>query len=131
LRALSNASCAVGNSSSFVRDAGYFGTPVVLVGARQNGREMDEHVMPVMLNRDEISLAIRSQLGHGRYRPSMLYGDGHVSERISEALAQLTPYVQKRLHYIYDAKGLNGRALTENIGLAHQDEIELPAFQRA
>ena len=31
LKVLANTSCAVGNSSSFVRDAGYFGTPVVLV----------------------------------------------------------------------------------------------------
>ncbi|MEM7391837.1 MAG: UDP-N-acetylglucosamine 2-epimerase, partial [Verrucomicrobiota bacterium] len=44
LRILANAACAVGNSSSFVRDAGYFGTPVVLVGNRQHGRECDEHV---------------------------------------------------------------------------------------
>ena len=33
LKVLANASCAVGNSSSFVRDASFFGTPVVLVGA--------------------------------------------------------------------------------------------------
>ena len=39
LKVLANAACAVGNSSSFVRDAGYFGTPVVLVGNRQEGRE--------------------------------------------------------------------------------------------
>jgi hypothetical protein len=32
LRLLASAACAVGNSSSFVRDASYFGTPVVLVG---------------------------------------------------------------------------------------------------
>jgi len=38
LRVLAKAVCAVGNSSSFVRDASYFGTPVVLVGKRQEGR---------------------------------------------------------------------------------------------
>ena len=47
LRVLANAGCAIGNSSSFVRDASFFGTPVVLVGNRQDGREIDEHVMPV------------------------------------------------------------------------------------
>ncbi len=36
LKVLANAACAVGNSSSFVRDASFFGTPVVLVGNRQN-----------------------------------------------------------------------------------------------
>src|SRR5918992_5771170 len=44
LKVLSRAACAVGNSSSFVRDASFFGTPVVLVGNRQDGREIDRHV---------------------------------------------------------------------------------------
>jgi hypothetical protein len=49
---------------------------------------------------------VRRQLSHGRFEPSTLYGDGHVSGRFAEALARLRPYVQKRLHYIYD--GANG-----------------------
>lgn len=106
LKVLSQAACAVGNSSSFVRDAGYFGTPVVLVGARQEGREIDQHVMPVKLTGASIAAAVRLQVSRGRYPASVLYGDGHVSKRIAEALAQLTPYIQKRLHYIYD--GANG-----------------------
>jgi UDP-hydrolysing UDP-N-acetyl-D-glucosamine 2-epimerase len=108
LRVLSNASCAVGNSSSFVRDASYFGTPVVLVGSRQEGREVDEHVMMVPVIAREITSAVRSQLMHGRYAPSTLYGDGHVSKRIADALVRLKPYLQKRLHYIYD--GLDQKA---------------------
>ena len=107
LKVLANASCAIGNSSSFVRDASYFGTPVVLAGARQDGREMDQHVMPVTAAAPDIVAAVKSQLAHGRYHPSVLYGDGHVSERISDGLARLIPYVQKRLHYIYD--GANGK----------------------
>lgn len=53
-RVLHNAKLAVGNSSSFVRDAGFHGTKVVLVGDRQKGR----------------------------YRGS--YGDGHAAPRIAE-----------------------------------------------
>ena len=100
LRVLRNASCAIGNSSSFVRDASFFGTPVVLVGDRQSGREIDTHVTPVSPTADEIEGAIRDQLAHGRYRPSTLYGDGFVSQRIAAALARLQPYVQKRLAYV-------------------------------
>ena len=55
LRLLAKASSAVGNSSSFVRDAGYFGTPVVLVGDRQEGRETDVHVIPVEPAANEIA----------------------------------------------------------------------------
>ena len=102
VQVLAAASCAVGNSSSFVRDAGYFGTPVVLVGERQEGRETDIHVTPVEPVAETIVGAIRAQLSHGRYAPSTLYGDGNVSPRIAESLVRLKPYVQKRLHYIYD-----------------------------
>jgi UDP-hydrolysing UDP-N-acetyl-D-glucosamine 2-epimerase len=101
LRVLSAASCAVGNSSSFVRDASFLGTPVVLVGNRQDGRETAEHVTRVPVKTAEIVQAVRAQLGHGRYAPSSLYGDGFVSERVARALAELEPYVQKRLHYVH------------------------------
>jgi UDP-hydrolysing UDP-N-acetyl-D-glucosamine 2-epimerase len=102
LKVLANASCAIGNSSSFVRDASFFGTPVVLVGNRQDGREMDVHVMRVAPVASEVTAALRAQLAHGRYAPSTLYGDGCISEQIAKALAHLTPYVQKRLYYIHD-----------------------------
>jgi UDP-N-acetylglucosamine 2-epimerase len=101
---LSNSACAVGNSSSFVRDASYFGTPVVLVGNRQEDRETDEHVMSVEPVASSIVRAIESQMAHGRYAPSTLHGDGHVSERIAEALTSITPYIQKRLHYVYEER---------------------------
>lgn len=102
LRVLAKAVCAVGNSSSFVRDASYFGTPVVLVGNRQEGREKAPHVTPVEPVASHIIEAINEQIAHGRYSPSELYGDGYVSEKIAAALAGLTPYVQKRLHYVYE-----------------------------
>jgi UDP-hydrolysing UDP-N-acetyl-D-glucosamine 2-epimerase len=102
LNLLARVSCAVGNSSSFVRDAGYFGAPVVLVGDRQEGRETDEHVTRVEPTAAHVLRAIRKQLRHGAYSPSTLYGDGLVSGRIADGLVSLEPYVQKRLHYIYD-----------------------------
>lgn len=105
LKVLGNSACAVGNSSSFVRDAGYFGTPVVLVGNRQDGRETDDHVVRARPTCDEVLSAIRRQLAHGRYKPSTLYGDGYVARRIAESLANLDPYVQKRLHYIHTGDG--------------------------
>jgi UDP-hydrolysing UDP-N-acetyl-D-glucosamine 2-epimerase len=102
LKVLANAACAIGNSSSFVRDASYFGTPIVLVGRRQEGREADVHVTMVPPVAGKIALAAKMQLKHGRYAPSELYGDGFVSKRIAESLAGLEPYVQKRLHFIYE-----------------------------
>ena len=127
LQVLSNACCAIGNSSSFVRDAGYFGTPVVLVGARQEGREFGEHVMPLELAAANIAAAVRVQLAHGRYPASVLYGDGHVSERIAEALSRLTPYIQKRLHYIHDgANGIDGVATVSHSAVRPKSDGDAP-----
>lgn len=102
LRVLANAACAVGNSSSFVRDAGYFGTPIVLIGNRQNFREADVHVTRVVPENAAVTQALRNQLAHGRYAPSTLYGDGHVATRVADALESLKPYTQKHLAYVYD-----------------------------
>ncbi|MBL8190843.1 MAG: UDP-N-acetylglucosamine 2-epimerase (hydrolyzing), partial [Acidobacteria bacterium] len=96
LKVLANAACAIGNSSSFVRDAGYFGTPIVLVGNRQEGRETDAHVTRVAPTAEAIFAAAERQLKHGRYAPSTLYGDGFVAERIAGGLVELQPYIQKR-----------------------------------
>jgi UDP-hydrolysing UDP-N-acetyl-D-glucosamine 2-epimerase len=100
LSVLTHAACAVGNSSSFVRDASFLGTPVVLVGSRQDGRERDRHVTVVPPEADAIERAVRVQLAHGRYAPSTLYGDGDVSRRIAERLGEIPLYVQKRLAYV-------------------------------
>jgi UDP-hydrolysing UDP-N-acetyl-D-glucosamine 2-epimerase len=102
LKVLANAACAIGNSSSFVRDAGYFGTPIVLLGNRQEGRETDIHVTHCPPTAADIIATIERQLQHGRYAPSTLYGDGYVAEKIAKALAGLGPYIQKRLHYIHE-----------------------------
>lgn len=106
LKVLCNASCAIGNSSSFVRDASFFGTPVVLVGHRQEGRETDQHVIRVIPTTDAILSAARRQLEMGRYPASTLYGDGHVSKRVADALAKLDPYIQKRLAYTLPSPSL-------------------------
>ena len=99
LQVLAGAACAVGNSSSFVRDASFLGTPVVLVGDRQKGRERDSHVFPVPVKEEPIIDAIKGQIAHGPYPASHLYGDGSVSQAIAESLAQLNPYTQKRLSF--------------------------------
>ena len=112
LKVLANAACAVGNSSSFVRDASFLGTPVVLVGMRQAGRETDCHVTQVSPITTEITEAIQTQLQRGRYKPSALYGDGCVSERIADALALLKPYRQKQLAYDRADTAFTGASMT-------------------
>jgi len=103
LRVLGNASCAIGNSSSFVRDSSFFGTPVVLVGDRQESRECAENVLKVRCETEAIVEGIQAQSRHGRYAPSRLYGDGQASHRIAHHLATVTPYIQKHLGYVAKA----------------------------
>jgi UDP-hydrolysing UDP-N-acetyl-D-glucosamine 2-epimerase len=99
LSVLANAALAVGNSSSFVRDSTFLGTPVVLVGDRQNGRERGANALAVACQRDAIRTACLAQLAHGRYPPSTLYGDGHAAARIAAHLARVDLYRQKHLSY--------------------------------
>lgn len=101
-KALKKATCAIGNSSSFIRDTSFSGTPVVLVGDRQEGREVAENVKFVECTREAISACIQDQIAHGRYKPSSLYGLGVAAPQIADELSRMNLYIQKRLHYIYD-----------------------------
>lgn len=103
-KCLKRAACAVGNSSSFVRDSTFSGTPVVLVGNRQVGREYGSNLIEVAPRSEEIRLAIRRQLDRVRYAPDTIYGDGEASQRIVAALKAFVPYSQKILHYVNDAR---------------------------
>jgi hypothetical protein len=62
---------------------------------------------------EAISSSVQMQLAHGPYPASELYGDGHVAELIANRLATLTPYVQKRLNYIFESDaGVQGDLLS-------------------
>jgi UDP-hydrolysing UDP-N-acetyl-D-glucosamine 2-epimerase len=98
---LHHASCCVGNSSSFVRETSFLGTPVVLVGSRQDGREWSPSVVRVEPVQEEIEEAVRRQLERGRYAPSDLYGSGRVGDKIAEQIGRLRPYAQKRLDFVF------------------------------
>jgi UDP-N-acetylglucosamine 2-epimerase len=93
--------CAIGNSSSFVRDSSFSGTPVVLVGNRQGGRETTANLLVVEAFKDKILHAIHRQLEHGRYPPSDLYGTGDAAAKICDVLSKPIPTQQKRLDYIF------------------------------
>ena len=93
---LDNTVCAIGNSSSFIRDASFLGTPVVLIGSRQDGRERSDAVIRVEPKKSEIIQKVQIQLDHGKYKKSSLYGQEGASEKIVEQIKNLTKYTQKR-----------------------------------
>jgi len=103
LRVLANASCALGNSSSFVRDSSFLGTPVVLIGDRQANREYAENVTQVPCQESAILAAAFQQIESGKYPVSSLYGNGEASQSIANQLASIKPFVQKKLGYIVES----------------------------
>jgi UDP-hydrolysing UDP-N-acetyl-D-glucosamine 2-epimerase len=98
-RLLNNAACLVGNSSSALREGAFLGVPAVNIGTRQSGREHGKNVIHVGYNSQKIEAAIRSQIAHGRYERSTLFGDGRAGQRIADLLSESHMRVQKKLCY--------------------------------
>lgn len=99
VRVLANASCAVGNSSSFLREGEFLGVPAVMVGDRQHQREHGRNVTFVEYKKDAITNAIRSQLGLNYRRSQSIFGSGDAGFRIASAIPSLKPKLLKGMSY--------------------------------
>jgi UDP-hydrolysing UDP-N-acetyl-D-glucosamine 2-epimerase len=95
---LAHAACLIGNSSAGIKECSFLGTPVVNIGARQQGRLCGEHVTHVGYDATEMGAAIATQLAHGRYEPSHIYFKDNASDTIVNLLATTPLYTQKRFH---------------------------------
>jgi UDP-hydrolysing UDP-N-acetyl-D-glucosamine 2-epimerase len=96
---LRNARCFVGNSSSGIRECAFLGVPVVNIGSRQAGRARAANVLDVPYDERAIVDAARSQIAHGPYPPSQLYGNGRSGELMARTLADHPLRRQKRIAY--------------------------------
>lgn len=88
VRVLANASCCVGNSSSFIRECSFLGTPSVIVGDRQKGREVGMNVIYSDYKRDDIKKGILSQLDNGKFPADYRFGRGDAGIRIANQLLE-------------------------------------------
>lgn len=95
---LSNASCAIGNSSSFVRDSAFYGVPVLLIGNRQSGRETAKNVTHLDFNKKKIEKKLLIEINK-KYRPEYIYGKGAVSKKIAKKIKNFKFLKQKSLSY--------------------------------
>jgi GDP/UDP-N,N'-diacetylbacillosamine 2-epimerase (hydrolysing) len=95
---LRQTACLVGNSSAGIKECSFLGTPVVNIGARQQGRMASAHASNVGYRRDEIAQAIAYQVAHGRYAPSTIYYQPDTSDQILHILASAELYTQKRFY---------------------------------
>jgi UDP-hydrolysing UDP-N-acetyl-D-glucosamine 2-epimerase len=99
IRLMAASACVIGNSSSAIREGAFIGSPAVNIGSRQQGRERSANVIDVGHDKAEIVAAVRSQIEHGPYPPSSLYGDGTAGDQIASVLAQCALDTDKRLTY--------------------------------
>jgi UDP-hydrolysing UDP-N-acetyl-D-glucosamine 2-epimerase len=90
------AACLIGNSSAGIKECSYLGTPVVNIGARQQGRLHAGNVVHTGYDQGEITAAVARQIAHGRYAPSHLYYRPGASQAIVDVLAGSELYTQKR-----------------------------------
>lgn len=87
-----DAAMLIGNSSSGIIEAASFGTPVINIGDRQEGRERNANVIDVPYRSTSIVQAIRRIYRDGnprRFPPSNLYGSGGTGRRIAQILADV------------------------------------------
>jgi UDP-hydrolysing UDP-N-acetyl-D-glucosamine 2-epimerase len=99
--ALRLADAMVGNSSSGLIEAGFFGLPVVNVGSRQDGRVSGPNVRHVGNDSDAVANGLSSILAERKRLPRYsAYGDGQAGQRIAEVLSRL-PERRKILSKIF------------------------------
>ncbi len=98
LSLLRKTSCLIGNSSAGIKESSYFGTPVVNIGSRQNGRLKGNNLLDVQYDSEQIKKAIKKQLDNGYYPQDNIYFKGNCSKQISDTLAKIKLYTQKKFN---------------------------------
>ena len=99
---IKNCGVLVGNSSSGLIEASYFGTPVVNIGIRQQGRERSKNVFDA---KSESVISIKRTISHALKKntsPSHLYGIGNTSQKIVRYLEKIPlneRLIQKQITY--------------------------------
>lgn len=83
---MKEASLLIGNSSSFIKEAAYLGKRAVLVGSRQEGREVGCNVIRCPNTVESICEAIEIGLEVGDGNRDFRFGDGHACEKIQQAM---------------------------------------------
>lgn len=98
-RLLNNCICAVGNSSSFIREGSFLGTPAVIVGDRQKGREHGTNVIFSDYDSKSIVNKVKSQVKHGRYPPNKIFGNGNAGKKIADKISNVKLENTKKTMY--------------------------------
>ena len=91
--------CAIGNSSSFVRDTSFTGTPVLLIGDRQKKRERSNNIVEVDGDKNLIINSLKKILvKKNKFKISKMYGFGNASLKIRKILENLKKLDEKKFY---------------------------------
>lgn len=73
IKLMAHCKCFIGNSSSGIREAALFGTPVVNIGERQSGRERNSNTVDVQCDYEQIIEAIQASIVISKYPCGSVY----------------------------------------------------------
>jgi len=83
VHAMAHAACMIGNSSAGIREAASFGTPVINVGSRQNGRERNKNVIDVPSDKARICEAIAKYKDVRFPKDNLYFKDGCTAQMVN------------------------------------------------
>jgi UDP-N-acetylglucosamine 2-epimerase (hydrolysing) len=77
LTLLKNSQFIIGNSSAGIREAPYYGIPIINIGTRQQNRSLHADIINVSYDEDDIMAALKSIDSHKVVRNSTGFGSGN------------------------------------------------------
>jgi UDP-hydrolysing UDP-N-acetyl-D-glucosamine 2-epimerase len=96
---LKKSKCLVGNSSSFIREGSHLGKPAVIVGERQNMREVGPNVIYAKYDKKEITKKIFFQIKKEKYIKKNIYGKNDAGLKIKNLLEKINFTNKKYIAY--------------------------------
>tara|TARA_B100000902_G_C27303867_1_gene914295 strand:+ start:951 stop:2102 length:1152 start_codon:yes stop_codon:yes gene_type:complete len=96
---LNNASCLVGNSSSFIREGSQLGIPALILGNRQSKREVGKNIIQCDYNPNQIIKKIKFQIKKKKYKKQKIYGNGNAGKLIAKTIEKINPTIKKQITY--------------------------------
>ena len=76
----------IGNSSTGIREAPYYGVPTVNIGTRQQSRSLHSEIINCNYSREEINLAIKEAIEFGSFTVENNFGSGRSDQQFLEII---------------------------------------------
>lgn len=86
LTLLKNAQFIIGNSSAGIREAPYYGIPIINIGSRQQNRTVNADIVNVNYTKESILGALKSIDSHKIHRIDSNFGDGNSTQLFVNAI---------------------------------------------